>query len=65
MRLVTTKIIDKWLSYKNDIQKIEFLEKIEEEIFELFNAWEITETDRDNLDFYIISKAKEILKPKK
>ena len=64
MRLVTTKIIDEWLKNKNEHDKIKFLEEIEQEIFDLFEIWEITDEDIKTLDFYIVNKAKEILKSK-
>lgn len=44
-----------------DSMKIDFLEHIQNRLFELFDRWEITETDHDYLMDYTTNKAKEIL----
>ena len=51
-----------WLD--NNKQKIDFLENIQEDLFNLFEKEQITEEDHDEMMKYTTEKAKEVLKSK-
>ena len=52
-----------WLD--NNDQKIDFLENIQEDLFNLFEADKITEEDHDDMMDFTTNKAKQVLKSNK